>query len=245
MTTIQACFQLNWPGFTLDVDLELPGHGVTALFGHSGSGKTTLLRCIAGLERAAHGRLQVDGEVWQDAQRWLPVHQRPIGYVFQEASLFAHLTVMGNLSYGMKRSAQAQPARLDQAIELLGISHLLTRKPDHLSGGERQRVAMAALLAQDTPVLLLDEPAAALDIAHQAQLMALLAQRCRDHGHTVVLVSHELNLTLNHASHALLLLEQGQWQAGPVAELAADALSACLGHPLSAVSHAGRRYFLP
>ena len=79
MNTIQACFQLNWPGFALDVDLELPGHGVTALFGHSGSGKTTLLRCIAGLERAAHGRLQVDGEVWQDAQRWLPVHQRPIG----------------------------------------------------------------------------------------------------------------------------------------------------------------------
>ena len=134
MNTIQACFQLDWPGFSLDVDLALPGHGVTALFGHSGSGKTTLLRCIAGLERAAHGRLQVDGEVWQDAQRWLPVHQRPIGYVFQEASLFAHLSVMGNLSYGMKRNAQAQQARLDQAIELLGIGHLLTRKPDHLSG---------------------------------------------------------------------------------------------------------------
>lgn len=104
MTGISACFQLDWPGFSLDVDLELPGRGFTALFGQSGSGKTTLLRCIAGLEHAPQGRLVVDGEVWQDAHRWMPTHQRPIGYVFQEASLFAHLSVMGNLRYGMRRS---------------------------------------------------------------------------------------------------------------------------------------------
>src|SRR5690606_30027892 len=90
---IEARFRLAWPGFTLDVDLALPGRGVTALFGRSGSGKTTLLRCLAGLERAPRGRLLVDGEVWQDAGRWLPTHRRPLGYVFQEASLFEHLSV--------------------------------------------------------------------------------------------------------------------------------------------------------
>src|SRR3989338_3478614 len=101
MRGIQARFHLDWPGFTLDVDLDLPARGVTALFGHSGSGKTTLLRCIAGLERAPRGRLAIHGDVWQDEGYWLPTHQRPLGYVYQEASLFPHLTVMGNLRYGM------------------------------------------------------------------------------------------------------------------------------------------------
>ena len=95
--TLDARFRLDWPGFTLDVDLALPGRGVTALFGHSGSGKTTLLRCIAGLERPRAGRLTVNGEVWQDDRQWIPTHRRPLGYVFQEASLFPHLTVLGNL----------------------------------------------------------------------------------------------------------------------------------------------------
>ncbi len=104
MGGIQARFKLDWPGFALDVDLDLPARGVTALFGHSGSGKTTLLRCIAGLERAPQGRLTVNGAVWQDDAHWLPTHQRPLGYVFQEASLFPHLTVLGNLRYGLQRS---------------------------------------------------------------------------------------------------------------------------------------------
>jgi len=90
MDNITARFKVNWPGFTLDVDLTLPGRGVTALFGHSGSGKTTLLRCLAGLERAPRGFLSVNGEVWQDEKCWMPTHKRPLGYVFQEASLFPH-----------------------------------------------------------------------------------------------------------------------------------------------------------
>ena len=100
---IDARFRIDWPGFTLEVDERFPARGVTALFGHSGSGKTTLLRCIAGLERAARGYLNVDGAIWQDAKTWVPTHRRPIGYVFQEASLFPHLTVLGNLRYGQKR----------------------------------------------------------------------------------------------------------------------------------------------
>ncbi len=107
MGGIQARFKLDWPGFALDVDLDLPARGVTALFGHSGSGKTTLLRCIAGLERAPQGRLTVNGAVWQDDTHWLPTHQRPLGYVFQEASLFPHLTVLGNLRYGLQRSGSS------------------------------------------------------------------------------------------------------------------------------------------
>lgn len=147
MAGIDACFRLDWPGFCLDVKFVLPGRGVTALFGPSGSGKTTLLRCIAGLERPVKGRLTVEGAVWQDDGCWLPVHKRPIGYVFQEPSLFAHLTVMGNLRYGMKRTRGDARVSLEHAIALLGIAPLLERKPDRLSGGERQRVAIARALA--------------------------------------------------------------------------------------------------
>jgi molybdate transport system ATP-binding protein len=171
---IEARFRLDWPGFRLDVDLALPGQGVTALFGPSGSGKTTLLRCIAGLERAPQGRLAVRGELWQDADQWLPTHGRPIGYVFQEASLFPHLSVMGNLRYGMKRSGVRPEASLQQAIELLGIAHLLERKPDHLSGGERQRVGIARALAVGPKLLLMDEPLAALDQKRRREILPYL-----------------------------------------------------------------------
>ena len=218
MNTIQACFQLDWPGFSLDVDLALPGHGVTALFGHSGSGKTTLLRCIAGLERAAHGRLQVDGEVWQDAQRWLPVHQRPIGYVFQEASLFAHLSVMGNLNYGMKRNAQAQQTRLDQAIELLGIGHLLTRKPDHLSGGERQRVGIARALAVCPRLLLMDEPLAALDLKRKQEILPYLERLHAELDIPVLYVSHSPDEVARLADHIVVLKDGRAVAAGPLGE---------------------------
>ena len=105
MEGIRANFRLPFPDFTLETALDLPGKGVTALFGHSGSGKTTLLRCIAGLERAPHGFLQIRSKLWQDSAQdfFLPTHQRPLGYVFQEASLFPHLNVRKNLEYGRKR----------------------------------------------------------------------------------------------------------------------------------------------
>ena len=131
-------------GFELDVDLRLPASGVSVLFGASGCGKTTLLRCLAGLQRAALGRLVVGGERWQDESTFVPAHRRNIGMVFQEASLFPHLTVQGNLDYGLKRAAggvQASArATRDAAVELLGIAPLLGRRPEALSGGERQRV---------------------------------------------------------------------------------------------------------
>ena len=116
--------------FTLDLDLTLPARGVSAIVGPSGSGKTTLLRCVAGLEKADQALIELNGNCWQDSQRglWLPPHKRALGYVFQEASLFDHLSVQGNLDYGRRRSAE--PAGNEQAaqiIELLGIGHLLQR----------------------------------------------------------------------------------------------------------------------
>lgn len=205
MAGIDACFRLDWPGFSLDVDLTLPGLGVTALFGHSGSGKTTLLRCIAGLERAPRGRLVVDGDVWQDTGRWVPPHRRPIGYVFQEASLFAHLSVMGNLRYGMKRIHDAQRVSLDQAIELLGIGHLLERKPDRLSGGERQRVGIARALAVSPRLLLMDEPLAALDLKRKQEILPYLERLHDELDIPVLYVSHSPDEVARLADHLVVM----------------------------------------
>ena len=133
-TPITLRLQHRYPGFTLDLDLQLPGKGVTALYGHSGSGKTTCLRCIAGLERASQAFVQVNNEVWQDTRNnvFVPVHKRALGYIFQEASLFAHLTVRANLEFGLKRVAPGdRHVELGHACELLGISHLLARMPNH------------------------------------------------------------------------------------------------------------------
>jgi len=121
--------RLARPGFTLEVDLTLPGRGVTGLLGRSGSGKTTLLRAMAGLERAS-GQLLFQGEIWQDARTFRPVHQRPIGYVFQESSLFAHLDVRGNLEFGCQQVARHERwMHWDDAVDLLGLASLLPRRP--------------------------------------------------------------------------------------------------------------------
>ena len=218
MSGIQVRFRLDWPGFTLDVDLTLPKRGVTALFGHSGSGKTTLLRCIAGLERAPMGVLTVNGEVWQDDSHWLPTHKRPLGYVFQEASLFPHLSVLDNLRYGMKRSATAQRVSLDQAIELLGISSLLERKPDRLSGGERSRVGIARALAVSPRLLLMDEPLAALDLKRKHEILPYLERLHDELDIPVLYVSHAPDEVAHLADH-LVVLDGGQCLAnGPLVE---------------------------
>jgi len=206
---IQACFRLDWPGFSLDVDLALPTRGVTALFGHSGSGKTTLLRCIAGLERAPQGRLIVNGEVWQDEQRWVPTYKRPIGYVFQEPSLFSHLSVISNLRYGLKRMSDEQRVSLDQAIDLLGIGHLVDRKPDRLSGGERQRVGMARALAVSPRLLLMGEPLAALDLKRKQEILPYLERLHDELDIPVLYVSHSPDEVARLADY-LVAMEDGR-----------------------------------
>ncbi|ABM37350.1 molybdenum ABC transporter ATP-binding protein [Polaromonas naphthalenivorans] len=218
MTGIQAHFHLDWPGFTLDVNLELPARGVTALFGPSGCGKTTLLRCIAGLERAPQGHLRINGDVWQSDKHWLPTHKRPLGYVFQEASLFPHLTVMGNLRYGMRRISQAQQVSLEQAVDLLGIAHLLERKPAGLSGGERQRVAIARALLTSPRLLLMDEPLAALDLARKNEFMPYLERLHGELDIPVIYVTHAPDEVARLADH-IVVMEAGRAIAsGPLTE---------------------------
>jgi molybdate transport system ATP-binding protein len=223
MNGIRARFRIDWPGFSLDVDLALPGRGVTALFGHSGSGKTTLLRCLAGLERAPLGTLSVNGEVWQDAQRWLPTHRRPLGYVFQEASLFPHLSVLGNLRYGMKRADASQNPSLEQAIELLGIGQLLDRKPDRLSGGERSRVGIARALAVSPRLLLMDEPLAALDIKRKQEILPYLERLHDELEIPVIYVSHAPDEVVRLADHLVLLDDGRAVASGPLSETLARA----------------------
>ncbi|MDP2221766.1 MAG: ATP-binding cassette domain-containing protein, partial [Hydrogenophaga sp.] len=173
--TIEARFRQDYPGFTLDVDLHLPGRGVTALFGPSGCGKSTLLRCIAGLNPSESGRCVVNGEVWQDGAQGLPTHRRDLGYVFQEPQLFAHLSVRANLQFGRARATAAQQrVAWDRAIGLLGIGHLLERRTAGLSGGERQRIAIARALLTSPRLLLMDEPLAALDLARKNEFMPYL-----------------------------------------------------------------------
>lgn len=234
MGAIQAQFHLEWQGFSLDVDLTLPSRGVTALFGHSGSGKTTMLRCIAGLERPSSGRLCVNGDIWQDATHWLPTHKRPIGYVFQEASLFSHLSVMSNLRYGMRRSLGADSINLEQAIELLGIAHLLERKPDALSGGERQRVGIARALAITPRLLLMDEPMAALDLKRKQEILPYLERLHDELDIPIIYVSHSPDEVARLADH-LVVMEDGK-------VLASGALSDTLARldlPISQGENAG------
>ena len=218
MSGIHARFHLKWPGFTLDVDMELPATGVTALFGHSGSGKTTLLRCMAGLERAPEGCLRINGDIWQDENHWIPIHKRPLGYVFQEASLFDHLSVIGNLRYGRKRVADPQQVSLEQAIELLGIGHLLDRKPDRLSGGERQRVAIARALAVSPRLLLMDEPLAALDHKRKRDILPYLERLHRELEIPIIYVSHSPDEVARLADY-IVAMEDGRVLAqGPLSE---------------------------
>lgn len=211
--------------FRLDADLQLPAHGITALFGPSGSGKTTLLRCVAGLERTPGGIVRIAGEVWQDDSQdlFLPPWKRPLGYVFQEASLFDHLDVRRNLEYGQRRAGARRETAiaLESAIELLGIGSLLARRTDELSGGERQRVAIARALATQPRLLLLDEPLASLDYARRQDVLPWL-ERLRD----------ELRIPMLYVTHAadevarladtLVALDQGRVVAsGPAAQVLA------------------------
>jgi molybdate transport system ATP-binding protein len=219
---IEATLRLARAGFVLDVALQLPARGVSALFGPSGCGKTTLLRCLAGLERAPGGRVTVAGTRWQDeaAGVFLPTHRREVGVVFQEASLFEHLRVRGNVEFGWKRlRPQARRVTLDDAIAWTGIEPLLERPVAGLSGGERQRVAMARALAASPRLLLMDEPLAALDAARKAEILPALERLAAACGLPIVYVSHAISEVARIADH-VVLMEAGRVSAsGPVGAL--------------------------
>lgn len=222
---LHARFQWQYPGsgastFSLQVDLALPGNGITAIFGQSGSGKTTLLRCVAGLERATRGYLTVNGETWQSDRVFLPTHQRSLGYVFQESSLLPHLTAQGNLNYAVKRAgAPGSPALYDQVVALMGIGPLLPRYPSQLSGGERQRVAIARALLVQPRLLLMDEPLASLDMARKQEILPYLEKLRTTFDIPILYVSHSVDEVTRLADH-VVLLEQGRTVAqGHVSEV--------------------------
>jgi len=218
--SIEARFHIEQQEFILDVDMSFPARGISALFGPSGCGKTTLLRAIAGLERDPNGYCRVGDSLWQDGKHFMPSHRRPLGYVFQEASLFPHLSVRRNLNYGLKRvPIDKRKVSLDEAVTLLGLEELLERQPHGLSGGERQRVAIARALLTSPRLLLMDEPLAALDRASKHEILPYLERLHDELAMPMLYVSHAPDEVARLADH-LVLLNAGQVRAaGPIGEL--------------------------
>ena len=223
---IQIKLTLNRGDFALKVDTQLPATGVSVIFGHSGSGKTTLLRCIAGLEQA-QGDVMFDNEMWQDSRVFTPPHQRPLSYVFQEASLFNHLTAAGNLNFASKRAIRSYsddntPLEKAAIIDMLGIGHTLKRYPEQLSGGERQRVAIARALLRNPRLLLMDEPLAALDDARKQDILPYLETLRRELSLPIIYVTHSVAEVARLADH-LVAMRDGQILAqGSLDETLAD-----------------------
>ena len=217
--TVDVAFTGTIGTFRLDAAFTVPATGVTALFGPSGCGKTTMLRGIAGLHRIGSGRCVVGGDVWQDGASFRPAHRRPIGYVFQEASLFAHLSVRRNLLFGAGRGAIV----FDDVVGLLGIGAMLDRSPQHLSGGERQRVAIGRALLSQPKLLLMDEPLAALDRATRDEILPFLHLLHTSLKLPIIYVTHDM-AEVEHLADHLVLMSAGRVVAcGPLAALQSDA----------------------
>jgi molybdate transport system ATP-binding protein len=222
---IQACFYLRYaspvkPSFGLDIDIDMPGQGITAIFGESGSGKTSLLRCIAGLEKNASGSLNVNGECWQNASSFVPTHKRSLGYVFQEASLFEHLTAMGNLHYAIKRNHQAVNSELlNQVVSVMGIKGILSQFPQQLSGGEKQRVAIARALLSQPKLLLMYEPLASLDTARKLEILPYLERLRSSFNIPILYVSHAVDEIVRLADHVVIMRQGKVVAQGGITEL--------------------------
>lgn len=218
--TLEARFRIERDGFVLDAELNVPDRGVTAIFGPSGCGKTTLLRAIAGLERDPHGSLRLGDTSWQDADAFLPPHHRPLGYVFQEASLFAHLSVQRNLEYGFRRVPSTERSvEFDDVVSLLGVGDLLDRDTGNLSGGERRRIAIAQALLTSPRLLLLDEPLTGLDTKAKSEILPYLEQLHRQLDIPVLYVSHAADEVARLADHLVLIQEGRVLASGPIAEM--------------------------
>lgn len=199
-------FSLAYAQFELNISEQLPGRGVTAVYGPSGSGKTTLLRCMAGLHHAQEGHCKIGEQVWQDATTFVPVHQRALGYVFQQANLFEHLSVEQNLRFGFNRiHPEQRNVAYSDAIALLGLDDLLERRPAELSGGQQQRVAIARALLTSPELLLMDEPLANLDSDSKQAIIPYLEHLHDALDIPVIYVSHSLDEILRIADHMLYI----------------------------------------
>ncbi len=222
---IEFAYRLEHGGFVLDAAGTVEMRGITGIFGPSGAGKTSLLRCIAGLDRAARGRLVVGRETWEDSSQDLrrPANERGVGYVFQEPRLFPHLDVQRNLVYGERRAKQKSPIGFDAVVELLGLGALLTRRPDGLSGGEAQRVAIGRAMLRAPRVMLMDEPVASLDAARKQEVLPFIRQLHVESGIPVLYVTHSFD-ELCELCDQLVLLQDGRVAGcGDLQDLLAEA----------------------
>ena len=203
----------------------MPATGVTAIFGPSGCGKTTVARCLAGLQYLPGGLCAIDGDVWRDRSIFRKPHQRPIGYVFQESSLFPHLSVKENLSYGAprgERKTRAGGIAFDEVAELLGLATLLDRSPRKLSGGERQRVAIGRALLSQPKLLLMDEPLSALDRETRNEILPFLERLHQRLSLPIIYISHDMSEIERLADHFILMQHGEVIEAGALHVLQAD-----------------------
>lgn len=223
--SIEAALRAPLGSFVLDAALTVPASGFTGLVGPSGCGKTSLLRAIAGLLRIPDGRVVIDGDVWQDAGSFRPPHRRPVGYVFQEASLFPHLPVLGNLLYGGRGRKPRQGQGIigfDETVDLLGLAPMLDRSTANLSGGERQRVAIGRALLAQPRLLLMDEPLSALDGESRAGVIPFLERLHRELALSILYVSHDMREIERLADYLVVMRQGSVIAAGPLASVQAD-----------------------
>ena len=216
---IECKIKIQLESFMLDANFSIPDRGITVVFGPSGSGKTTLLRAIAGLEKSDDGFLKIGDSVWQKGENFLPTHKRQIGYVFQDAALFDHLDVKGNLNFVIKRAIGLKEDFIESIHNLLEIKTLLNRKTTQLSGGEKQRVAIARALLTNPKILLLDEPLSALDLKRKNEILPYLDSIHNDLEIPILYVTHSQDEMSRLADHLLLIEDGNIVGSGPVNDM--------------------------
>lgn len=207
--SIKIKARLHKSDFHLNINSDFELSGITGVFGPSGCGKTTLLRLIAGLDWIRDCEISVNGVQWQSKNIFLPTHERKVGFVFQEPSLFPHMSVKDNIFFGKKRTDSASSCeKINKAINVLGVKHLLQRWPNNLSGGEQQRVAIARALAGNPAMLLLDEPLAALDYERKQEILFFLIELNSIYKIPIFYVSHSRD-EIKKISSNVIVLENG------------------------------------
>ena len=218
---LKAAFKVDYPGFNLDIDLQLPASGITVVFGPSGSGKTTLLRCLAGLEKS--GKMEIAGQVLQDENTFIPVNLRAIGMVFQESRLFPHLKVRDNLLYGYKRTpVNSRRLHLEDIGRVLSLEKLFERSIDKLSGGEKQRVALGRALLTSPKLLLMDEPLAALDAQRKTEIIPFIRKVEKELSIPIIYVTHSMSEVLQLVDTMVILKDGKVVKYGPVGKVFSD-----------------------
>ncbi|MDG1065656.1 MAG: molybdenum ABC transporter ATP-binding protein [Luminiphilus sp.] len=220
MTVLRIGLEKTLGEFSLQITQQLNIHTVLGILGNNGAGKTTLLRLLAGLDRTERGVIEFGGSTWLDSNRgiFVPPHKRRIGMVFQDARLFPHLTVEGNLNFAADRGV-GQLLPRTEVLSALGLEGLLARKPEGLSGGERQRVALARALMSAPQLLLLDEPLSAADMGYRVELLPYLRRVIERFSIPTLYVAHTLD-ELTQLADQLLVLREGRCVAlGSVTEV--------------------------